>query len=1031
MEILPVLATERETDRALLQAIHFLEHGTRLVSDDDIITMPMYPLLGKLFLRRYTRTKDPNDLEQSLTYLQVTFATLPPSHPIRIMAIEDFTEVLHLQYERSKDIGHIDVAIEYYQEAVGVHPDRPHIRVNFGGAIMARYHQVGDTNALERALGVWLETLKLCPPGQPDRPATLNNIGIALTARFKLTGDKKDIESSIEYLQESVSLRPPACPERSFALKHLADAISARFTHLNDIGDLEIAIRHCREALSYYHPDDTNRLSVLCELGVGLQQRFQWTGNLADVDDAIRYLQEAIMLCPTGGSDYANVLNNLAIAFQFRHQNTGNSSDLDISIRYHEEVLSLEPAAHAQRGSTLCNVAAVLLIRFDVTSDMTDLNTAIQYLTESELSFPPNHPRLANTLNNLGLALWTRYERLSALEDLDTAIKCDMDVLQFKPSDNRVMDHRSTLLNLGSKFRARFYHTRNREDLESSISFYRRVVDLCREDHAQFCGSRMYLARSMHERLHLSTEGIVSSGDVTSDMVAEFATIVSYLKQASQEPSGPLLTRLQAACLWANTVRLVDPTSALEAFGVVLELLDATTARTHLLEMRHNQLSSTNVMVEAKRLVTEAASLAIQEGQLARAVEFLEHGRVVLLTQISRYRVPLDDLRALDPELAERHRRLTMEWNDMLDEIRRIEGLEDFLKPTPFSKLKEAAIHGPIIIVNVSRTRSDALIVLSTSEPILVPLPFADPEIMAKITTRLDAAVKGGYERNLILILQDIWDAIVEPVVEVLRKTVKLKQGSRIWWYPTPAVSRLPLHAAGLAGRKGHSVVDLYTSSYTPTLGALIRARQNMKPSMGGPPQMLVVGQPNTPGQVELPEVEKELRVIQRYVPNATVLSGSQAVHSTVLSQLVHNRWVHFSCHGHVHPSNPLASHFSMYDEPLTLLQLVQRHLPHAELAVLSACHSASAGYVTPDEYLNLAGGMVAVGFGSVVGTLWAMYDMDGPALAEGLYKGLVGGEGVKEGKGGVAGAVRDVVKKMRRSGVAAVRWMNFVHYGV
>src|ERR1700722_565130 len=70
---------------------------------------------------------------------------------------------------------------------------------------------------------------------------------------------------------------------------------------------------------------------------------------------------------------------------------------------------------------------------------------------------------------------------------------------------------------------------------------------------------------------------------------------------------------------------------------------------------------------------------------------------------------------AADIETSARRRaELAVERDELLQQIRRLPGLEDFLEPPHFASLQEAASGGPVVIVNVSRYRCDALIV-STS----------------------------------------------------------------------------------------------------------------------------------------------------------------------------------------------------------------------------------------------------------------------------------------------------------------------------
>jgi len=71
-------------------------------------------------------------------------------------------------------------------------------------------------------------------------------------------------------------------------------------------------------------------------------------------------------------------------------------------------------------------------------------------------------------------------------------------------------------------------------------------------------------------------------------------------------------------------------------------------------------------------------------------------------------------------------------------------------------------------------------------------------------------------------------------------------------------------------------------------------------------------------------------------------------------------------------------------------------------------------------------------GFRSVVGTMWAMADIDGRDLARHFYKSVFSNDG-QEGPyyERTAEALRDAVVNLRRKrGITLERWVNFVHYG-
>lgn len=188
----------------------------------------------------------------------------------------------------------------------------------------------------------------------------------------------------------------------------------------------------------------------------------------------------------------------------------------------------------------------------------------------------------------------------------------------------------------------------------------------------------------------------------------------------------------------------------------------------------------------------------------------------------------------------------------------------------------------------------------------------------------------------------------------------------------------MPIHAAGRYGSdRPVSVSDLFISSYTPTLSALLEARKHPEPE-----ELLVlpVAQPS-PGKgfSRLPSVTEELELILKAVPpeNLSHIPSSVEGYASVkgaLSQLSKASIVHFACHGVQDSTDPLRSAFILADgERLTIEELMKHPLPHAHAAILSSCHSASNDSQRPDEALNLASAMLFIGFRSILATKWCV----------------------------------------------------------
>jgi CHAT domain-containing protein len=166
-------------------------------------------------------------------------------------------------------------------------------------------------------------------------------------------------------------------------------------------------------------------------------------------------------------------------------------------------------------------------------------------------------------------------------------------------------------------------------------------------------------------------------------------------------------------------------------------------------------------------------------------------------------------------------------------------------------------------------------------------------------------------------------------------------------------------------------------------------------------PSFVAIGQ-SSPGAGQgeaLLTVDSELKLVRKLVPtaaNPTTLSGDDATRAGALDALQRNTWVHFACHGKQDREQPYHSRFAMKDKPLTLLDIMEKDIPHAEFAFLSACHTAVGDEETPDEVIHLAAGLQFSGFKSVIGTLWVVDDSVAKHVVEAFYKKMV--KGLKDG---------------------------------
>jgi CHAT domain-containing protein len=375
-------------------------------------------------------------------------------------------------------------------------------------------------------------------------------------------------------------------------------------------------------------------------------------------------------------------------------------------------------------------------------------------------------------------------------------------------------------------------------------------------------------------------------------------------------------------------------------------------------------------------------------------------------------------------------RKLVQQWESFLSDIRKIDGFEDFLGIPSYGKLQVAARGGPIIFLNANKTRCDAIIMPPSGSPHLIPLEGISLKQLVEehVAPLNDALEKGRFAKmkTIFSLLQFLWRALVYPITKALT-FLGIAYGSRIWWCPSSAFTMLPIHAAGLYNGTSHSnLPDLFISSYISTASNLLRASSLTEVQYTAPNSRLLFVGHSAAGDLN---INNELCQIQSVLPtNVKPLVEKKATPTTVTEDMAKFPWIHFSCHGNVVSNKPLDSCFHLEGGRLRVQDIIAANLPHAELAFLSACHSAAGGTILPDESMHLTSALQFAGFRSAVGTLWEMYDGEAPRLAKHFYSKLIelGGR-----YSDAAEALNFAIKKLRRRKDATPdRWAMFVHIG-
>jgi len=209
-----------------------------------------------------------------------------------------------------------------------------------------------------------------------------------------------------------------------------------------------------------------------------------------------------------------------------------------------------------------------------------------------------------------------------------------------------------------------------------------------------------------------------------------------------------------------------------------------------------------------------------------------------------------------------RHRELLEKRNELVSKIRTLPGLAGFSETPTFDTLCFAAAHGPVVVINHSKWRSDILIVLHNARPSLITTNNDFYNQAIELRNRLLRTHKQypleskQYQRALRSVLKSLYGLVGKPVIEELRR-LKIPEQSQVWWCPTSVFCSLPLHAMGpIRSNDGIPCYfsDLYIPSYTPTLSALIDACKYSEVS-SEKPSVLLVANPDGAMKQAWPEI--------------------------------------------------------------------------------------------------------------------------------------------------------------------------------
>lgn len=851
--------------------------------------------------------------------------------------------------------------------------------------------------ALNEAIEIIREVVGMLGDEDPTLPIPLSELAVALDNRYKLTDHAEDIAEAVEVIDRAISLTHPdddEAPRRQQLRKWM---LVTRYDHAGDMADLEEAIRLGHEIMDNASTNSPDLATMMLDFISLYWRRYKGTQAIADLDAGIRYGREGLLTDPSESPARASNMDDLAVLLRHRGSRSGRAADLEEAVRLSRRAVAEFPAEHFDWTGICSGLSESLRLAGTATRDSAMLREAVTFAVDVvRVATERDHPGVAGFTQNVGVCYAALAEIDPDISHLATAVeylRVSVEGLANGPLA------RAARSDLGNSLAALGEKSGDPSLLDEAIAQHREAVGDSIDDPATAL-LRSNLAVGLRKRY------------LRDQAVEDRAQAVELFRSVARLETISTPLRLVGARSWGQLeVDAKNWDAASHALGLAVDLLTQVSAPNLARGDQERQLMG------EPGLVAEAVAAALEIGDLDRAAELFEQGRGVLTSHALDLRTDVGRLADEDPTLADTFVRLrdsldgdspdqdsrhlwANQWHGLLRTIRARPGFESFLLPMSAEQIRAAAADGPIVMVNVSNHRSDALVVRRDTIT-LVPLPFTRESMVhnsfafvAALEMLLDTASlsvaqaerANGLTRDA---LRWAWRAVAGPVVSHLGFDDLPDPGRRprLWWMPSALLNFLPLHAAFTEDEFGQqtSVLDLVVCSYTPTVKSLVRTKTRVA-SAGEAAGPLVVGMAETPGYGPLPGVLDEARFIQDEFPGTVCMINEQATRTAVLDRIRDHPWVHVSCHGHSDRTNPSASYLLVAEAAeLSVLEIAQQRID-GEFAFLSACSTGASGLALADESVHLAGAFQLAGYSHVIAAMWPIFDDVALEIARHVY---------------------------------------------
>jgi hypothetical protein len=650
------------------------------------------------------------------------------------------------------------------------------------------------------------------PDGGDDAPVLAADAARLLRNYFKwddLSALDKAVTDFRTAVRETVGSRPH--------LRHRTDLIKAlrvRYERLRNRADLDEAVQLGRGA-QHERGLKSHRALLLTELSTALRLRYDHAGAARDLDEAKELGEASTALLRKRHRLFPLCCSRLSTVSHSLYEHTGDLGHLDAALARLRAGIDSASGRGYRRTADEIRLCYLLTQRGRRSGNQEDLNEAVA--------------TGRRTLERIGAgdALYA-----SCLHHLSVALRVAQELSTHAPTGEEPSM---------APARRRSYQIRGSGSrLEEAEYLARQAVLRVEAEAPEGALYRINHSLTLHDLLRESPNP------------GRLKKALETARSPAEHPTADVPTRLRAGLVWSGIA---------SAEGLHAEAVQALEGAIGLLpRLAPHELERPDQEQQLGRwpgLAVAAATSALEAGNPDKAATLLEHGRGVLLSRTLDLRTDVSALKAAHPRHAEKleglRRELARElqaaavgadldvlrrtrreqeghWDDLLRRIRAEPGFEDFATVPAADRLRAQSTEGPVIYLNVTAVRSDAIIVtpdrIRTVGLDVTPAEVDEQTRLLHSSLGPDAVHKPDAQGPAFSVLGWMWDVLVAPALSVALPEPALGAPlPRVWWVPTGPLSALPLHAAGHHRDGGPALIDRAVSSYTPTVRALAAAR--------------------------------------------------------------------------------------------------------------------------------------------------------------------------------------------------------------